>query len=219
MEYFEELLTFLGSSLCHQLEERSYSIDGFQMPLCARCMGMHMGFLAASAMLWLRRGRLPLGFPRTGSVAVLVCLMVPAFADFALSYAGVWESDNARRAATGSLFGVAFAFVVVPLVSSSLRRRPVDGRLLDDPGHWAYLGAALAIALTSLAVERSTALFYAVAVASVAGVFVTVGSVVSVFVLVATEATAWPDARRLSVSCCATLAILLALALAHDALA
>ena len=99
MEVLEEFLTFIGSSLCHQLDERSYHIDGFQMPLCARCLGIHLGFLSASVLLWLRRDRVGVGFPHVRSVVLLVLAMLPAVADFALSYTGVLSSDNVRRTA------------------------------------------------------------------------------------------------------------------------
>lgn len=35
---------YLGASfICHQKPERSFHVDGVQMPLCARCLGVHVG--------------------------------------------------------------------------------------------------------------------------------------------------------------------------------
>lgn len=36
---------------CHQLPERSFHIKGFQMPLCARCMGILIGFFIAAPII------------------------------------------------------------------------------------------------------------------------------------------------------------------------
>jgi uncharacterized membrane protein len=218
MEVLEELLTLIGSSLCHQLDERSYHIDGFQMPLCARCLGIHLGFLAASVLLWLRRARVGASFPRVRSVALLVLAMLPAVADFALSYTGVSPSDNVRRTATGALLGVSLAFVLVPLMWSMMDGWKGPGRrLLDRPAEWVMFALALALALPALAVESSEALFYAVAVAGIVGVFVTMGTFVSVFVLALTERRSWSERTKLVVSAGLTAAVLVSLALLHAA--
>lgn len=218
MEVLEGFLTFIGSSLCHQLDERSFHIDGFQMPLCARCLGIHLGFLAGSVLLWLRRGRTGAGFPRVRPVVLLVLAMLPAVVDFGLSYTGISASDNTRRAATGALFGVALSFLLVPLVWSMMERRAgPSGSLLDRPTDWAVLVLAFAITLPVLAVESSEPLFYAFAIAGVAGVLVTVGTFVSVFVLALTERRRWTDSCRLLASAALTVALLVSLALAHAA--
>ena len=188
------------------------------MPLCARCLGIHLGFLAASVLLWVRRGRAGAGFPQVRCVALLVLAMLPALADVALSYTGVSQSDNIRRTATGALFGVALAFVLVPLVWSMMERRAEsDDRLLDRPVEWAAFALAFIVTLPALAVESSEALFYAVAVAGIVGVFVTMGTLVSVFVLVLTERRPWTDIHRLVVSAVLTVAALALLALLHAA--
>src|SRR3972149_3375635 len=35
----------IGYSVCHRIAERSFTIAGRQMPLCARCTGMYLGML------------------------------------------------------------------------------------------------------------------------------------------------------------------------------
>ena len=33
----------VGSFICHQLPERSFHLAGFQLPVCARCLGIYIG--------------------------------------------------------------------------------------------------------------------------------------------------------------------------------
>ena len=38
------LIYVLGSRICHQISERSFHVDGAQLPVCARCLGIYAGF-------------------------------------------------------------------------------------------------------------------------------------------------------------------------------
>ena len=41
-----------GAVICHQISERSFHVDGAQLSVCARCLGIYAGFaLGAVAML------------------------------------------------------------------------------------------------------------------------------------------------------------------------
>lgn len=43
---------WIGSSLCHQLPERSFHWNGKQLPVCARCTGLRVGVLATPLFLF-----------------------------------------------------------------------------------------------------------------------------------------------------------------------
>jgi hypothetical protein len=53
----------IGYSICHQIPDRSFSIGGHFLPLCARCTGTYLGVaiaFAAFALLGrLRAGEIP----------------------------------------------------------------------------------------------------------------------------------------------------------------
>jgi uncharacterized membrane protein len=42
----------LEFSFCHQLPERSFFLNGKQFPVCARCTGIHIGYLSFPVFLF-----------------------------------------------------------------------------------------------------------------------------------------------------------------------
>ncbi len=219
MDALEAFLTFFGSSVCHQLAERSFSLDSFQMPLCARCLGIHLGFLLSAAFILLCRFARHRGcmLQNLGHMAALGALMVPAVVDVSLSYLGVIGSNNFTRAFTGAFFGVALAFILLPLVRSIMHSMPILGRHMLPPSHMIPpVATAVLAALLAVFSESSPTLFYAVAVAGVAGVFATMLALVLMFVVLVTDRSEWWDGRRMEAAGAVTAVLLVALALAHD---
>jgi uncharacterized membrane protein len=218
MGALESVLTFLGSSLCHQLEERSSYIDGFQMPLCARCLGLHLAFLISATLIMVRRDSRLSGLPSARSMVAIGLLMAPAMADVALSYLGVVETDNVRRAVTGAMFGAALAFVLIPFIRSVLSKDDPRGTCMGAASHWAMVmaaaSAAIALALLS---ESSKELFYAVAVTGIAGVFATMFCLLLLLTLLLAENMPWKDSTKVALSAAVTPAFLVLLALLHEA--
>lgn len=219
MGALESVLTFLGSSLCHQLVERSYFVDGFQMPLCARCLGLHLGFLVSAATILARRDPRLSGLPSIRSMIAIGFVMLPAMADVVLSYAGIVDTDNTRRAVTGVMFGTALAFLIVPFIHSLLASSEPKGASLCRPSHWVMMAmAAVAACALVLSAESSEWLFYAVAVAGVAGVFATMFSLMLIMIALATEGAEWKSSAKVAASAVVTPLFLVLLALLHDAL-
>lgn len=83
---------------CHQRPDRSFFIRGRQLPLCARCTGIAVGYAVGLVLLvW---GRLP--------VWACVAVMAVMFADWLVQHLGLRESTNVRRLVTGTLCGVGY---------------------------------------------------------------------------------------------------------------
>ena len=92
---------------CHQLSERSFHIRGVQLPLCARCMGLLLGFLILGpAVTLFTFGNMYLSLAFIG----IMCL------DGLLQLWGVLKSDNVRRLITGLLAGYALFSIAVHIV-------------------------------------------------------------------------------------------------------
>jgi len=218
MGALESVLIFIGSSLCHQLEERSYFIDDFQIPLCARCLGLHLGFLISASIILARRDPRLSGLPNLRSLVALGLIMLPAVADVVLSYTGVVDTDNSRRAVTAALFGAALAFLIVPFIRSLLTESGPKGASLDSPSHWVMMAmAAIATCALALSAGSSEWLFYAVAIAGIAGVFATTFSLVLLLTTLMTEETEWRSPAKMAISAIVTPLLLVLLALLHDA--
>jgi uncharacterized membrane protein len=80
---------------CHQLADRSFFLKGYQMPVCARCTGVLIGYLIAIPGFFLA------GF----SAKIAGAGMTVLFTDWLLQAAGIKKSTNKRRVATGILGG------------------------------------------------------------------------------------------------------------------
>ncbi|MDH3364717.1 MAG: DUF2085 domain-containing protein [Thermoplasmata archaeon] len=219
MDAFESILTLLGSSLCHQLAERSYVLDGFQMPLCVRCLGLHVGFLISFALIWFQKGRPMSGLPSTRSLVIFGVMMMPAVADVALSYSGVIDSDNVRRAITGALFGTCIAFIVLPLARALVSGSSPVGRSMTHSRDWAALLIVASVSsIMVVSAESSKALFYFLAVAGIVGVFVSAWSLITLLTLLLTEDRAWGKKMKLATASIATPLFLISLAALHGLL-
>jgi len=111
----------IGSFICHQIPERSFHLAGFQLPVCARCLGIYAGAAVAMALTWMRvdRGRTlqPMRSVMVRYVAVIAA--APTMATVALEAAGAWAPSNVTRALASAPLG-AFVGVVVMIALATL---------------------------------------------------------------------------------------------------
>ena len=99
------------SLICHQRPERSFHLDAFQLPVCARCLGIYGGAaLGAVAVIWAdREGR---AARHAVPWALTAAAFSPTVLTVALEWAGVWPTSNLARAMAGAPAGAVVAFVV-----------------------------------------------------------------------------------------------------------
>lgn len=121
------------SRVCHQDPARSLVIAGALLPVCARCTGIYLGFLAGWSVRVFRRGpdrdrRLPVGLFLSG--------LTPLVIDGALNWAGLVATPPLARLFTGLMFGFFAARALWPELLPALenlrlrpaRFRPAVGR-------------------------------------------------------------------------------------------
>ncbi len=126
----------LGYAVCHRLDERSFHVDGRELPLCARCSGMYLGAvlgIAFQAITARRKG----GMPPKIIIAVLVAFFLAFALDGANSYFFLMKStyggrldfistiylpNNTLRLFTGSGAGLAIAVALYPSFSQTIWR-------------------------------------------------------------------------------------------------
>ena len=88
---------------CHCRPERSFRYKGEPFPICARCTGELIGMIAAIASYGLYHPPL----------WILLLLAVPMLIDGFTQRLTAYESRNVRRLWTGTLFGYAFAALII----------------------------------------------------------------------------------------------------------
>lgn len=94
---------WLGDAECHQLANRSYFLNGNQMPFCARDVGLFLGLVLGFGFATFVRWKIH-------PVLVLVGL-VPIAIDGGLQLVSSYESTNPLRLATGTLAGLVLALL------------------------------------------------------------------------------------------------------------
>lgn len=90
---------------CHQRPDRSFYIKGYQMPICARCSGVFLGYLFAIPCCCLK------GWRFWKQIALLGCESM--LIDWTIQAGKIKESTNKRRLITGLLggFGIMVFFI------------------------------------------------------------------------------------------------------------
>lgn len=99
---------------CHGLPERCLRVGGQRMPVCARCVGIVAGNVAALPYFVLQ------GFPDSGIMLTGIGLLLPALLEGGLQATTRYRSTNPRRLASGIAAGFGQALVAVGLLAALL---------------------------------------------------------------------------------------------------
>ena len=96
---------------CHQMESRSFSFQGYQFPVCARCTGVIFGELITIILLIMNW--------KIHWITAIILLLIMGL-DWLIQFLNIKESNNIRRLITGFLGGVGLTFMYYYLVVYSL---------------------------------------------------------------------------------------------------
>ena len=83
---------------CHQRPERSFFINGYQFPVCARCTGVIISSVLAAVLFFKKRLPIPL------CIAMSSLMLL----DWGIQYLEIKESTNTRRLITGLIGGFGY---------------------------------------------------------------------------------------------------------------
>lgn len=98
------------SAVCHQLPARSPHLDGVQLAVCHRCLGIYLG-LPLAALIYLAFRQAPAFEERRPLLLGLSAM--PMVLDWGGEVLGLFRNTPGSRLATGLVFGlVAGAFLV-----------------------------------------------------------------------------------------------------------
>ena len=92
---------------CHQREDRSFKIKGWQFPICSRCTGILAGQLLG-ILIYIFQFRIP--------IYISCIFLFIMFLDWYIQYKKIKESTNIRRFITGTLAGVAQVAIFIELI-------------------------------------------------------------------------------------------------------
>ena len=92
---------------CHQREDRSFKIKGWQFPICSRCTGILTGQIL-SIILYLLGIRIP--------IYISLIFLLIMFLDWFIQFKNIKESTNFRRFVTGNLAGIAQISILIEII-------------------------------------------------------------------------------------------------------
>lgn len=182
----------VGYAICHRLPDRSFFLDGRQLPLCARCTGTFLGAIVGLvAMLLLGRRRAS----RLPPVPVLVILVffiglwafdgLNSYMTFFPGAPNLYEPRNWLRLTTGMLNGLALIIIVFPIFSFTLWRDTTRDRVIKNV--WELLAILPVVALLAWIIQAEISyLLYPLAILSSLGVvmmLVLINSMIATVVL------------------------------------
>ena len=107
------LKDFLGIAfMCHQRPERSFFKRGKQLPLCARCTGIWIGYILGISIAIITHCKYNTYF---------LFAIVPMVVDDAIQQIWGIDSNNWRRLFTGILGGVAIIYFFITIHLSTVK--------------------------------------------------------------------------------------------------
>lgn len=118
---------WFGYAVCHRITERSFMINGRQLPLCARCTGMYLGAALAVLSLWLS-GRirytalpsLPILLTLLGFIAIMGVDGLNSYSHFFPNAPHLYQPRNWLRLLTGMGTGLAMGAIILPTLVQTL---------------------------------------------------------------------------------------------------
>lgn len=114
-----------GDRWCHQISDRSFSLNGNQLPVCMRCVGIFAGIPLGILLSLITK-------MKTGPALVKQVLTVvgigvlPIVIDGGGQLVGFWVSSSLSRIVTGFMGGIAIAYLLMiclGIISYEIERR------------------------------------------------------------------------------------------------
>ena len=97
----------IGDRLCHQKSERSFFINGNQLPFCARCTAIWVGLAIGLFFMIFYKINLDIKF-----LILIFIGLIPILLDGLGQLFGFWESNNFIRVITGGFIGIICGFAI-----------------------------------------------------------------------------------------------------------
>lgn len=106
-----ETVRMAGALVCHQRIERSFTLAGDPMPVCARCTGIYLSGAVGALAAWLMVPSMP-----RHTRALILAAAMPTMATVAAEWAGLMQPGNVGRALAALPVGAVCGWIFVRLL-------------------------------------------------------------------------------------------------------
>ncbi|MDX1687986.1 MAG: DUF2085 domain-containing protein [Candidatus Promineifilaceae bacterium] len=195
---------YAGYAICHRITERSFTIAGRQLPLCARCTGIYLGISLTFLVLLMagraRRTALPplrqllvLG----GFLALMGVDGLNSYSHFFPQAPHLYEPRNWLRLTTGAGAGLTMGLITFPALAQTLWHHQIWQGVVTS---WRELAGlvGLIFLLVLLVLSNQPALLYVLGIVSAAGVLLILTAINAILLLIALRkdgrAARWQEA-------------------------
>lgn len=194
---------WVGYAFCHRITERSFTINGRQFPLCARCSGMYLGVALVFFVMLLsgrmRRALLP-PLPLLLVLCAFIALMgidgLNSYSHFFPNAPHLYEPQNWLRLLTGMGTGLAMGLLLLPALAQTLWRQPQFQAIIDTRRELIEL-IILALILIIILLSNLSPLLYVLALVSVGGLLLIISALNTIILLAILRkdgrANSWKD--------------------------
>ena len=114
----------IGGVICHQRPERSFFLEGHQLPVCARCTGLYLsgaiGLVGWWGMKLARRWR-PAAIDPRFAVRLLMIAAIPTAISLISGAMGWWGGSNLTRALLAMPLGASAGAIAAAVSTKDLR--------------------------------------------------------------------------------------------------
>jgi len=116
-----EILMSSFRPLCHQLPGRSPFVDGVQLAVCHRCLGIYVGLAASATILG---GLIAFSKPIERYASILLpASLVPLTVEWLGDVIGLWTNTPVSRFVTGGIFGAVGGVFLARVLVEAVRQR------------------------------------------------------------------------------------------------
>jgi uncharacterized membrane protein len=125
MNPFADAVYTMGDIECHQIAERSFYLNGNELPVCSRDIGISIGLLTGMLIGILYVKRI--------NPFLLAVGLVPMMIDGGLQAVSSYQSSNMLRLVTGIIAGVVAALLLCEFAARYLEVGPEPGQKAPEP--------------------------------------------------------------------------------------
>ena len=138
-------INWLGSSVCHQLSQHSFQLDGVQFPLCSRCTGTYLSAFIGLIYLGLKGKRFAVPKKNILFLFILFFLFwaidgINSFSRDVFNHTLLYTPSNLLRFFSGIGMGMVFSLVIMTIFNMVSWEKRAAGALVDS---WKELGLLL----------------------------------------------------------------------------
>lgn len=101
--HFHSASFYFFGKICHQIENRSFSIFGETFPVCSRCFSIYFSFLIG--LMFFKKIKISKNL-------ILIFTFLPIFIDFILEFFGLFNSSFFSRTITGVFTGFGLSVLI-----------------------------------------------------------------------------------------------------------